>query len=128
MQAHPFPSPRSQNTRRHIPKDIAALKKLGTTSNTNNSFIKTLRNMKFRRITFENLDTPYRKHNASFTINQFIKFSEMSVCTEIHANSSVCCAQNAVSQRVRKTEKSEYYPRHVCLSVWYNSAPTGRFS
>jgi len=28
--------------------------------------------------------------------------------------------------RIRKTAKRDYQLRHVCLSVLYNSAPTGR--
>ena len=27
---------------------------------------------------------------------------------------------------VRKIAESDYYIRHVCLSAWHNSAPTGR--
>jgi hypothetical protein len=33
---------------------------------------------------------------------------------------------NNTFSRVRKISKRDYYRRHVCLSTWNNSAPTGR--
>ena len=50
------------------------------------------------------------------------------VSSEIHTKHINALFEQNVDffSSVRKISESDYYPRHVCLSAWKNSIPTGR--